>query len=202
MPPRFVSRHLSHPTGLFGRVVGRLMNRHNARINAFAVRELGVAPTDRVIEVGFGGGAALPALLERAALVAGIDRSVDMVHWARRRFRRAVTSGRADFREGSVETIPFPAATFDKAYTVNTVYFWRSLDEGFAELHRVLAPGGRAVIGFLPKPWMDPLGYPAEFFTARTTSDVVDAMHVCGFHDVHVTRPEPTTPWNVAVAYR
>lgn len=183
-------------------MIGRLMNRHNARINAFAVRALGVQPTDRVLEVGFGGGAALPALLERAALVAGIDRSGDMVRWAHQRFQRAVNSGRADFREAAVETIPFPAASFDKAYTVNTVYFWRSLHEGFSELHRVLAPGGRAVIGFLPKAWMDPLGYPAEFFTARATSDVVDALRECGFHDVHVTRPEPTTPWNVAVAYR
>ena len=202
MPPRFVSRQLSQPMGFFGRVIGRLMNRHNARINAYAVRELGLQPTDRVLEVGFGGGAALPALLDRAALVAGIDRSGDMVRWAHQRFGHAVKSGRADFREAAVETIPFPAASFDKAYTVNTVYFWRSLDEGFAELHRVLAPGGRAVVGFLPKPWMDRLGHPADIFTARTTPDVVDAMRGSGFHDVHITRPEPTTPWNVAIAYR
>jgi SAM-dependent methyltransferase len=193
MPPRFVSLQLSRPMGLAGRVIGRLMNRHNARINAFAVSQLGLQPTDRVLEVGFGGGAALPALLERAALVAGIDHSADMVDWAHRRFRHAVKSGRADFREAAIETIPFPAGSFDKAYTVNTVYFWRSLEEGFDELHRVLAPGGRAVIGFLPKPWMDRLGHPAEIFTSRTTDDVVDAMHGSGFHDVHIERPDPAT---------
>ena len=30
MPPRFIARQLSHPTGFVGRIVGRLMNRHNA----------------------------------------------------------------------------------------------------------------------------------------------------------------------------
>jgi ubiquinone/menaquinone biosynthesis C-methylase UbiE len=40
---------------------------------------------------------------------------------------------------------------------VNTVYFWKTLDAGFAEVHRVLKPGGRAVVGFSKKkrwtPW-------------------------------------------------
>jgi ubiquinone/menaquinone biosynthesis C-methylase UbiE len=202
MPPRIVSRQLSHPVGILGRVIGRLMNRHNARMNAFAVRQLALRSTDRVLEVGFGGGAALPALLERAGLVTGIDRSAEMVRWARSRFRAEASAGRADFREAAVETIPFPAAAFDKAYTVNTVYFWRSLAEGFDELHRVVAPGGRVVVGFLPKPWMDRLGHAADIFTSRTTDDVVGAMRSSGFHDVRIERPAPSTSWNVAIAIR
>ena len=40
MPPRFIARQLSCPTGLFGGVMGLLMNRHNAKMNRFAVRKL------------------------------------------------------------------------------------------------------------------------------------------------------------------
>ena len=202
MPPRFVSRQLSLPQGFVGRVIGRLMNRHNARLNAFAVKQLALEPTDRVLEIGFGGSVAMPALLERAARVVGIDPSNEMVRWARSRFGRAVLLGQADFREAAVEAIPFPSASFDKAYTVNTVYFWRSLQQGFEELYRVLAPGGRAVVGFLPKPWMDRLGHPADIFTSRTTDDVTDAMHRCGFRAIQIERPQPSTRWNVVVAQR
>lgn len=202
MPPRFIARQLSHPSGVLGRVIVRLMNRGNARMNAFAVEQLALASTDRVLEVGFGGGVTLPALLDRAAFVGGVDRSRDVVARARARFVAAVTAGRADFRIGEIEAIPFDAATFDKVCTVNTVYFWRSLDAGCAEIARVLAPGGLAVVGYLPKEHMDRHGMPADIFTSRTPEEVVAALTRAGFRSVRVTRPQPTTAWNVLVAVR
>jgi arsenite methyltransferase len=53
MPPRIVAQQLSHPTGLLGRFMGRLMNRHNAKMNAFALKLLELTPADRVLEIGF-----------------------------------------------------------------------------------------------------------------------------------------------------
>src|SRR5450755_1834727 len=143
MPPRFISRQLSRPTGAFARVKGWLMNRHNAKMNAFAVRQLELKPSDRVLEIGFGGGSALSSLIEGASFVGGVDLSREMVEWAKANFAAAVTAGRADFREGRVEAIPFETASFGKVCTVNTVYFWSSLAAGFTEIHRVLAPDGR-----------------------------------------------------------
>jgi len=117
-------------------------------------------------------------------------------------FSKAVSAGRADFREGTLESLPFEAATFGKVYTVNTVYFWSSLDAGFAEIHSVLFPGGRVVVGFLPKEWMDHLRMPADILTSQTPDDVITALTHAGFTNVRVERPEPTTPWNVIVATR
>ena len=202
MPPRFVARQLSHPTGVFGRVMGWLMNRNNARQNAFVVEQLALAPDDRVLEVGFGGGVNLPTLVGRAAFVAGVDRSRTMVAAARSRFAAAVRAGQADFRGGTVEALPFASGTFAKACTVNTVYFWPSLDAGFAELARVLRPGGRVVVGFLPKAYMDRMVMPADIFTPRTPEEVVAALERVGFTAVRVTRPRPTTAWNAIVGER
>jgi arsenite methyltransferase len=67
-------------------------------MNAFAVQQLELTPSDRVLEIGFGGGAALPSLIERAAFVTGVDRSHDVVEQARTQFSKAVTAGRAAFR--------------------------------------------------------------------------------------------------------
>src|SRR6266536_6199366 len=146
MPPRFIAKQLSNPTGLLGRIMGFLMNRHNAKMNDFAVKLLEIASIDRVLEIGFGGGVTVPKLLANAAFVGGLDRSDAMVKLARSRFSRAVKAGRADFREGTVGAIPFPPASFTKACTVNSIYFWPSLEAGFSEIRRVLAPGGRLVV--------------------------------------------------------
>jgi arsenite methyltransferase len=202
MAPRFIARQLSRPTGFFGRIMGQLMNRHNAKLNSYAVRQLELTPSDRVLEVGFGGGVSLPSLIASAAFVGGVDRSSDMVTRAKAIFSEAVSAGRADFREGSVEELPFEASSFERVCTVNTIYFWSSLDAGFAEIRRVLSPGGRVVVGFVPKEQMDHMGMPADIFTSRAPEDVVAALRKAGFSDVRVERPEPTTPWNVIVATR
>ena len=202
MPPRFIARQLSRPTGFFGRIMGRLMNRHNAKLNSYAVRQLELTPSDRVLEVGFGGGVSLPSLIASAAFVGGVDRSRDMVRRAKAMFSEAVSAGRADFREGNVEELPFEASSFGKVCTVNTIYFWSSLDAGFAEINRVLLPGGRVVVGFVPKERMDRMGMPADIFTSRAPNDVVAALRKAGFSDVRIEQPEPTTPWNVIVATR
>ena len=187
---------------MLARVMGRLMNRHNAKMNAFAVEQLELKPSDRVLEIGFGGGVALPPLIRTASFVGGVDLSREMVEWAKAKFSAAVAAGRAEFREGSVEAIPFAEASFDKACTVNSVYFWHSLDVGFSEIHRVLTPGGRLVVGLLPKEWMDRLGHPADIFTARTSDEVIGALTTSGFKQVRIERPEPTTRWNAIVATR
>jgi arsenite methyltransferase len=202
MAPRFVAKQLSRPSGVFGIVIRYLMNRHNARMNAFAVGQLQLAPTDRVLEIGFGGGSTLAALLNTAAFVAGVDRSHDVIGWAKRHFARAIETGRADFRQGNVESLPFNESAFDKVCTVNTVYFWTSLDAGFAEIYRVLKSGGRAIVGFLPKEKMDRMGMPTDIFTTRAPGDVVVAMRRVGFHDIRIERPTPETAWNVLVATR
>jgi arsenite methyltransferase len=198
--PHFIARQLSHPKGFLGRIIGWLMNRHNASMNAFAVKKLELEPSDRVLEIGFGGGVTLKSLIEGAGFVAGVDRSIDMVDRARAKFSDAVQIGRAEFREGNVEALPYSRASFGKACTVNTVYFWRSLEAGFAEIRRVLAPGGRLVVGFLPKDRMERLGVPADIFTPRAPEDIIAALDKSGFKNVRVERPAPTTPWNVIVA--
>ena len=84
MAPRFIAKQLAHPNGFMGAVIRFLMNRHNARMNSFAVRQLQLEPTDHVLEIGFGGGLTLPSLLDATAFVTGLDRSNDAVTWAKR----------------------------------------------------------------------------------------------------------------------
>ena len=176
------------------------MNRSNAKVNVFAVEQLDPNMSDRILEIGFGGGGALRSLIASAAYVAGVDPSRTVVERARVTFGGAIAAGRADFREGRVEALPFGAASFDKVCTVNTIYFWSSLDKGFAEIDRVLSPGGRIVVGFLPREWMDRIRFPSDIFISRAPADVIVALGRAGFDRVRVERPAGTTPWKVIVA--
>ena len=202
MTPHFIARQLAHPKGISGRIIAALMNRRNAKLNGFTVRQLDVKESDRVLEIGFGGGVALQELMGLAGFVCGIDRSAAMVERAKVRWSKAVATGAAEFQEGCVETLPFRSSSFDKVCTVNTVYFWKKLGPGFAEMYRVLSSGGRVAVGFLPKEWMDRMGMPADIFTSRTAEEVVGVLNDVGFRDFHVKRPKPQTAWNVIVASR
>lgn len=182
--------------------MGALMNRHNAKMNAFALEKLAPTSSDRVLEIGFGGGLTLPELISKAGHVTGLDRSRTAVDVANSRFAAAVSSGRVRFLQGNVEKMPFEDCSFGKVYTVNTVYFWPSLGAAFSEIYRVLVPGGRIVVGFLPKEHMDKMGFPTDIFTTRTVDEVAGAISGAGFSDLRITRPEPATKWNVMLATR
>ncbi|WP_353005220.1 methyltransferase domain-containing protein [Mesorhizobium sp. M0761] len=111
-------------------------------------------------------------------------------------------AGRAEFRVGLVEDLPLPDSTFDKALSVHTVYFWQSLRAGSAELARVIEPGGRVVLGFLPKALMDRMNMPADIFTPREPMRSFAALRDAGFSDPEVPRPSTETAWLVVTGTR
>jgi ubiquinone/menaquinone biosynthesis C-methylase UbiE len=80
----------------------------NAPMNRLAVDLLDVKPDDRVLEIGFGPGAAIALLAERAqrGVVAGVDPSAVMVRQASRRNRKVVQR-RVELRQGTAASLPF-----------------------------------------------------------------------------------------------
>jgi ubiquinone/menaquinone biosynthesis C-methylase UbiE len=125
----------------------------NRQRNVWAVGLLGVEPTDRVLEIGFGPGIAIRALSRRAThgLVCGVDHSAVMVRQATRRNRDAVRAGRVDLRLGAAEHLPTFAEPFDKVLAVNNMGMWREPDERLKEIHRLMRPGGRIAIVSQPQ---------------------------------------------------
>jgi SAM-dependent methyltransferase len=185
----FLATQLARPSGFFGRyVMGRFLNRITSSHNALVLDDLALAATDRVLEVGFGGGALLESILKQEAggFVAGVEISGEMVAMAMSRFRDVIATGRLDLRSGSVASLPYPDAHFDKACSVNTVYFWPGLAPGLAELARVIRPGGRLVLGFTSDEEMRRVGLDRHGFTPYSAGELKRALTEQGFRPSEV----------------
>ena len=107
-----------------------------------------LAPGERVLDLGSGAGS--DSLV--AAQMVGPDGSVtgiDMTPQMRAKARAAAVEMGAtnvEFVEGEAEQLPFPDASFDVVISNGVIDLIPDKDAVFAELFRVLTPGGRMQI--------------------------------------------------------
>ena len=148
------AHQLRNPEGEAGLAVAIWLNETNRQPNVRILAALGIEPRSKVLEIGFGNGRAVPDVLALAkdGRYAGIDISPTMVDEAKRFNARLVTLGRAEFHCGEAERMPFPDATFDRAFSIGVIHFWPDPIIALRELRRVLRPGGFAILGALAPP--------------------------------------------------
>jgi ubiquinone/menaquinone biosynthesis C-methylase UbiE len=197
-PRGFMAAQFRRPSGRFGRVIiGPLLNRSNARENQYVLASLQLAADDRVLEVGFGGGELIAGMLSALphGHVSGADFSSEMVGFCSKRFTQEIAAGTVDLRQAVIEDLPFPEASFDKVCTVNTLYFWQQPEAAAAELFRVLATGGRLVVGFAPRAMLERLPWPRHGFKLYEAEEVAALLSQAGFtymETLELEEPEGT----------
>jgi SAM-dependent methyltransferase len=193
----FLARQLGRPSGFWSAaILARLWNRRNRALNDMALQRLALQPHDRVLEVGFGGGYLLgrmatvlasgPGALH--ARLAGVDVSPAMVAYCARRYRTLVGDGRLDLRCAGADDLPFPPAHFDKACSVNSIFYWPDAPRSFAELRRVLAPGGRLVVCFTCRASLEKRRFARHGLTLYEAHEVQHMLEACGFRQVALSR--------------
>jgi SAM-dependent methyltransferase len=138
---------LRNPSGLSGRLLGRVMTFANAKPNTLATAALGMREGESLLELGCGPGRALQGLLRlphRGRLI-GLDWSEVMLAHASRRNRPALEAGRLVLVRGDFARLPFIDEIADAILAVNVAYFMYS-SAAIREARRVLRPGGRIVL--------------------------------------------------------
>jgi SAM-dependent methyltransferase len=160
-----VARGLHHGTGArhvdggvvmgnaagYDRMSRRLFGSFFGPIGADIARA--AAPGARVLEVGCGPGQLSLLLAGQHGLdVTGVDLDPAMIEQAR---ANADASDGADvdepgraptFAVADAAALPFPDASFDVVVSTLSMHHWAEPTAGLAEIRRVLAPGGRALI--------------------------------------------------------
>lgn len=182
-----VAAQLGHPSGILGRIVGRALNRGNKTVVSVAVESAGVERGSTVADIGFGGGVGLGLLLDQvgdAGTVHGVEISTTMLGEARHRFRQQIAAGSLRLYEAPMEHLPLQTDSVDAVVSTNTVYFISALSAAFAELARVLRPGGRLILGVGDPKTMARMPFTKHGFTLRPIDEIVEQLRKAGFSTV------------------
>ncbi|HKN56080.1 MAG TPA: class I SAM-dependent methyltransferase, partial [Amycolatopsis sp.] len=174
-----LAKQLGHPDGLRGQVVGTMLNRGNRKPVTEAVAALELTGGETALDIGFGGGLGLARLLAGTGpngSVHGVEISATMLGRARRTFRRELAEGRLHLHESSITELPLDGDSVDAVITTNTVYFVEDLEAAFAEVARVLAPGGTFALGIGDPEAMARMPFTAHGFRLRPVAEVEAAL--------------------------
>lgn len=139
----------------------------------------------RVLDIGFGNGKLIHRLSSDESLqLYGLELSADMIRQVEQRYPNETGMWRLHL--GSVEKMPYADCYFDIQYSINTIYFWTSLDAGMREMWRTANNHGVGIITFYTKEALDTIRYTREGFKKYTKDEVVQAFVRNGFQIVSV----------------
>ena len=184
--PEIIARQAGRPAGWLGHLLTRVMAHETAAFNAAAIARLAPRPDARLLEAGCAHGRTVAELARSVprGLVVGVDHSDAALAVARGRCAALLQTGRVRFECADTAALPFPAAAFDGALAVHTIYFWSPLAPHLAELRRVLTPDARLVLGFRRPSARSRHDFPASVYTQREPAEVADALRAAGFAGV------------------
>lgn len=99
-----------------------------------------------VLEIGLGYGTLGQLLASRGCRYAGLDIAENPVAIMRYRLSLLGQDGTDRVRRGSALDIPFGDGSFDYVYSIGCLHHAGNLSRAVSEVHRVLRPGGRAIV--------------------------------------------------------
>jgi len=195
--PRTRGRDLDHVAWLYDPVLEGLSFGRERRFREKTLAHMTFAPTDRILDVGCGTGS-LTLLVARRLTppgeAVGIDAAPRMIEIARRKAKEAGAAAR--FEAGVAEALEFADASFD--LVVNSM-FTHHIDtelkrRAFAEMFRVLRPGGTLVTADVDRPTTllgALLGWGARYLLVQKElvdnlrGELPELMTEAGFREVH-----------------
>ena len=110
------------------------------------LQALDLAPGEKVLDIGSGPGLLAHDMATSVGpngRICGIDLSPAMVAMSG---KRCAEQPWAEFRTADAAQLPYPDHSFDAAVSTQVYEYLPNIPAALAELHRVLRPGGRAVI--------------------------------------------------------
>lgn len=132
------------PEGVLGKMMVNGMNGGHAKMADWGMSHLTTIAPEEIVELGCGGGRNAGELLKKypSSKVTAIDYSEVSVGIATEYNAEVIKSGRCMVRQGDVSALTLPEGKYDLATAFETIYFWPGLEKCFAQVAKVLKPGG------------------------------------------------------------
>ncbi len=193
------------PEGFLGKLmVGGMNQGGHVKLADWGLAQLkGIRP-ERIAELGCGGGRNARELLRRypGTKLTALDYSDVSVAKTKAFNRKEVDAGRCEVIRGSVSVLPLENEGYDLATAFETVYFWPGPEKCFAEVCRVLKPGGCFLI-CNESDGTDAAGLRfekiVEGMKCYTAGQLTEALTKAGFSRIKAVR-HPSRPWLTVLA--
>ena len=170
---KYIAKQFGNPTGFWGKISTFAMNRLNKEQYKTIFKNIDIQKTDTILDIGFGNGYLLRRLAkENPQKIYGIDISQDMLKAATRKSHKEIEQEKIQLLSADVQKMPFEDSLIDKAYTVNTVYFWQDIHQGFAEIRRILKSNGIFLNVLYLDEWLDKLPITRYGFSKYTAKQI------------------------------
>ena len=194
------------PEGVLGKMMVNGMNGGHAKMADWGMSHLTkIAPVE-ILEIGCGGGRNAGELLKKypGAEVTAIDYSEVSVEKATAYNAEAIKGGRCKVQKGDVSNLTLPEENYDLATAFETIYFWPGLEKCFAQVAKVLKPGGVFMI-VNESDGTDETSLKFEKIIdgmkCHTVEDIKQALKNAGFSKVKADH-HPNKPWITVMAKR
>lgn len=153
-----ISKQLQCPEGTDGVFIAKKMSTNNMGMILSGMLQLDLKNNDRVLELGHGNGLHISKIHTMAHHLNyyGLDISPLMVNQAQENNK---LNKNTSFNLYDGEQIIYKDSFFDKVFTINTIYFFKSPENVLNEIYRVLKPNGIFVLVFADKNFMSTLPF-------------------------------------------
>jgi ubiquinone/menaquinone biosynthesis C-methylase UbiE len=97
-----------------------------------------------------------------------------------------MAAGRANFVLANAVDMPFAAESFDKVFTINTIYFWDEPAKILSEIKRILSSNGILAIGLRTEESMKVLPFVQYGFTGYDKTKIRKLLEENGFEIIDI----------------
>ncbi|UTX48618.1 class I SAM-dependent methyltransferase [Chryseobacterium sp. MA9] len=184
---KILAQNLANPQGEKGIEIGEMMNATNISMTLESIRTLVMEDDQHILEIGHGNAGHLKSIMSLAKNLryTGVDISETMHNEAKRLNKEF--ENQADFILYEGKKLPFQDGTFNKIFTVNTVYFWENPVEFLNEIYRVLKDDGTFVLTFGQRDFMEKLPFTEYDFTLYNNNEMEELISKSHFKRMKIS---------------
>lgn len=191
-----LASQLRQPTGEKGIMIGNMMDVTNIKMSKHSIDHLQLKNNLSVLELGHGKCGHMTYLINKAENLNyhGLEISELMHQEALKQNPKAVADKQATFSLFDGKNIPFQNETFNRIFTVNTIYFWENPGSYIKEIYRILSDNGIFNITFAHKDFMQQLPFTQFEFTLYNIEEVIQLINSSPFSKTEINTDSEMIP--------